>query len=511
MGSCVLAVALLWAIHPIQTATVGYISQRTEILMGLCFLLTLYFFIRSREQPAAPHRLPLSVLACAAGMASKEVMVTAPIVVLLYDRVFVAESFRAAWRARSGYYLALAATWLLLAGLMQTGLEQRGVGFGLGVSWFRYALTETGALLTYLRLAAWPHPLIFDYGPVFAEPGIRALGTAALVLGLIAVSVVAFRRRPAAGFAACSVFILLAPTSSVVPVALQPIAESRTYLPLAPLLVLAVLGAHAALGRRGGAAALTFACGLCLVAVARNRTMQSELTLWADNVAKRPENPRAHGNYGLALSDAGRPREALAHFRQALERAPNDATTWQNLANAHVQLRELPEAIAGYRRAVALSPRRAIARSGLGVALFENGERDEALAHYAEALRLDPNFASAHQNLGRALFHLGRFAEAASHYAAVLRLTPGSANAHYDLGLALARTGDIDRASQHFNRALALKPDPAAHLNYARFLAQAGRNAEAIASLEAALRLRPDFPEALAERERLRASPERPR
>ncbi|HEX3730708.1 MAG TPA: hypothetical protein VHV47_12935, partial [Opitutaceae bacterium] len=94
------AAGLLWTLHPLQTESVTYLSERAEVLMGLCYLLTLYAFIRGR--------LVLSVLACLLGMATKESMVTAPFLVFAYDTVFVGGSPRAAWRQRRGYYVALA-------------------------------------------------------------------------------------------------------------------------------------------------------------------------------------------------------------------------------------------------------------------------------------------------------------------------------------------------------------------------------------------------------------------
>ncbi|MGA2605784.1 MAG: hypothetical protein ABSG14_16325, partial [Verrucomicrobiia bacterium] len=89
-----LAVAVLWTIHPLQTEAVTYLSERGESLMGLFYLLTLYGFLRGVESPGHGRWFVLSVAACALGMATKEVMVTAPLMVLLYDRTFVSQSFR---------------------------------------------------------------------------------------------------------------------------------------------------------------------------------------------------------------------------------------------------------------------------------------------------------------------------------------------------------------------------------------------------------------------------------
>src|SRR5262249_44184750 len=148
---------------------------------------TLYGFIRGLE--SSPWRA-LSVAACALGMGAKEVMVAAPIVVLLYDRSFVAESWLHVWRSRWRLHVSLGATWVVLAGLMATSrLEGRGVGFSDAISWTDYALTQSHAVLLYLRLAIWPWPLIFDYGWAYERNVLRAapqiVACAAVIVGSI--------------------------------------------------------------------------------------------------------------------------------------------------------------------------------------------------------------------------------------------------------------------------------------------------------------------------------------
>ncbi|MGB2987435.1 MAG: glycosyltransferase family 39 protein, partial [Phycisphaerae bacterium] len=110
-----LTIALIWLVHPLQTQSVTYIIQRSESLMGLFYLLTLYCVIRGAESPLRYRWYLAAVIACALGMGSKAVMVTAPLVVLLYDRVFLSPSFSEAFRKRWGLYSGLAANWGILA------------------------------------------------------------------------------------------------------------------------------------------------------------------------------------------------------------------------------------------------------------------------------------------------------------------------------------------------------------------------------------------------------------
>src|SRR6185436_12957571 len=112
------SVAMLWVVHPLQTEAVTYVVQRSESLVGLFYLGTLYGFIRGVEAKSGGAWWVVTAIVCALGMATKEVMVSAPLIVFLYDRTFVAGSFRAAWRERWRVHLALAASWLLLAALV---------------------------------------------------------------------------------------------------------------------------------------------------------------------------------------------------------------------------------------------------------------------------------------------------------------------------------------------------------------------------------------------------------
>src|SRR5579871_2059786 len=158
-----LAAAVLWTVHPLQTEAVTYISERCESLMGLFYLLTLYGFIRGTASDKPTRWFALSFAACLLGMATKEVMVTAPIVVLLYDRTFVSGSFREAWRRHGRVHASLFSTWVLLAYLL-VGLQNRGAGYGVGITWYSYALVECRVVTHYLRLSLWPSPLVFAYG-----------------------------------------------------------------------------------------------------------------------------------------------------------------------------------------------------------------------------------------------------------------------------------------------------------------------------------------------------------
>jgi len=164
-GGIALASALIWLAHPLNTQSVTYIVQRAESLMGFFYLLALWSLIQGvTTKGKGWHRL--CALACVLGMATKPVMVTAPLVLLIYDRVFLAGSLGEVLRKRWKLYLGLAATWLALAHLIAyaPGENKASVGLALReISVFEYAATQPGVILHYLKLAFWSQPLVFDY------------------------------------------------------------------------------------------------------------------------------------------------------------------------------------------------------------------------------------------------------------------------------------------------------------------------------------------------------------
>lgn len=426
------AIALLWAVHPLQTEAVTYVIQRAESLMGLFYLLALYSLIRGiQEQRPGPWHL-LCVLACLLGMGVKQVMVTAPFVILAYDRTFAAGSFVGALRARWRLYLGLALTWLPLLGF-GAGMRDPGVGFALGYTWWSYALTECWVVTHYIMLAVWPYPLVFDYGTDIVATVHDTLPWLCLLVMLLGVSLIAFMRRNALGFAAAWFFAILAPSSSIVPVAFAPMAESRMYLPLAAVIAVLVAGCFAWLGRWGLRLIVGAALVLGIVAALRNGDYRSEIGLWGDTVARRPSNPRARLALGGALALKGRYGEAAEQFRQTLRIDPGDFQARMNLGLALYHMGRADEALATYRGIATPTPDSAPLHYDIGLALDLSGRTGDAIEEYRKALRLDPDDGEAHNNLGFLLAKKGDVSGARAEYEEALRLRPGYAAARANL------------------------------------------------------------------------------
>ncbi|RXK55364.1 tetratricopeptide repeat protein [Oleiharenicola lentus] len=498
-----LSVAALWALHPLQTAAVTYIVQRAEALMGLCFLVALYAFIRATEKPETGNLKPeegrlawltLSVAACLAGMACKEVMVMAPLMIFLYDRTLVAGTFRRAWQVRWKCYLPLAATWLLLAWLVAgTGGRGRTAGFGVEVSPWTYALTQGEAIIHYLRLTLWPQPLVFDYGTATVAGFGAVWWQVAVIVFLLVAVAYALVRRPVIGLVGAWFFGLLAPSSSFVPVATQTMAEHRMYLALLAPVMLIVIGLHRLLGSRAGIAAAGLAVIWAGVTYARNFDYATAQGLWADTLAKRPANVRAHHNLGLAELAAGRLPEAEQHLRRAVALDPAAPEPHYNLGVVLARAGRPREGMAAYREVLRLEPAHGASRRNLGDLLMESGRPAEALAEFEAAIRAQPGVGEFHFSAGNAAAALGRFEAAAAYYREAVRLRPDYAEAHNNLGNSLLELDRLPEALEEFETALRHQPD---YFEPRRTLAlllllHLNRPAEARTHLEILARARP--------------------
>jgi len=300
-------IALLWLVHPIQTESVTYIIQRTESLMGLFYLLTLYCAIRAAGSGRRVIWYVLSVVSCGFGMATKEVMVTAPVMVLFYDRTFLAGSFRQAVRRRWPFYLFLSSTWLVLIFLMLPGPRAGSTGFSLGVSALSYAANQCEVLFHYLRLSFWPDRLCLDYSKAVNSDWAKLGPYIAAAAAVIAVTIWGFIHNRSWSFAGVWFFVILSPTSSFIPVA-DLVFEHRMYLPLAGLTAVVVLFGYIVLNKISGRLAMAnrlFGFGFSILLIlavlltartlARNRDYRTAVSIW-----HRPQPRLPNRSFNLA-------------------------------------------------------------------------------------------------------------------------------------------------------------------------------------------------------------------
>ena len=449
-----LIVSMIWVAHPLQTQSVTYIIQRCESLMGLFYLLTVYCALRAFDSRRRSIWSAAAIVASALGMVSKEVMVTAPIAVVLFDGILLFPSFKEALRARWKFYTALAFTWSILVLTFIASPVNETAGFAVkSISSLDYLASEFGVVAYYLRLSVWPAGLVIDYGWPRATTFGAVIPYAALVLALAGTTVWLLIRRRPAGILGAWFFLILSITSSVVPFS-DLAFEHRMYLPLAAVVTSLVIGGYVLgdrlLGRLTIARErrtkigrlLVFAIVAAVVSSAawavlrRNIDYQNSLTLWRDAVRKRPHNARAYSNLGRVYIARGNSEAALRCFEKACE---NDPGSW-------------------------------VAHSNLGELLVKRGQLEAGKNHLYQALRLRPSFEYAHFNLGQVLAREGKLDEAVSHFSQAISADPGHAQAYCARGLALERKGATEEAIGDYQAARRIDPDLFEPMNYLALL-----------------------------------------
>ena len=501
------AVALVWSVHPLLTEPVTYIVQRTELMMGLCYLLTLYAALRAWDAAQPGRWEAASIAACALGMACKEVMVTAPVMVVVHDLLLRGLPWRELLRRRQRLYGGLAATWLVLIAILAGGAQFKGALTSAGnVGSLAYLWLQAKAIVHYVRLCLWPWPLRLAYD--WQPPGLLGgLPYAVIVLALLAGAVAAWRTRPWLTFAACWFFLILAPTSSIIPLPTEMLAERRMYLPSAAVIALVVLGVRSLWSRLEGggtrttvsplvpAAALAMVvAGLAFLSWHRLDAYRTLLSIWTDSVEKAPGSAVARNNLGMALAFAGRVVEAQDRFREALDLDPGRAISHYNLGYTLAHQGKYAEAIGHLREALRLNPKDAGAHYALAMSLLATGQRGEGVRHFEESVALNPNDGEVHREMANALVAEGDLGGAARHYEEALRLDPADFRAHSKYGNLMTNLGRQAEAADHYREALRLSPsDARTRNNLATSLLAMGQGPEAIQELERALQDDPRY------------------
>jgi tetratricopeptide (TPR) repeat protein len=530
--------AAIWVVHPLQTQGVNYVVQRCESMVSLFLVLCLYGLVRA-SQSGSPWAWYLLVVGSAwLGMGAKPVMIVAPVLLYLYDRTFLTRSWGGPFKRRWWLYLAIGPAWLWLAHQSMpsisvavtshqaapvsnpkvddhqtgsVGTNRHSAGSPgprlerpqrkrIVASPLEYARTQPEVLLHYLRLVVWPNPLCLDYMWPVADTASAVL-PALLILALLAISVWALFAHPPIGFIAFSFFVVLAPTSSFLPI-YDLAFEHRMYLASAAVIVMLVFGIRRLLeflvskttwpaDRLRWLSGLIF--GVALIALtagtmARNGDYESEITIWESVHSVRPNNIRAINNLAQLYLDVGRREEAVAMLKLADQERVGHPQTLGVTGIMLLQDGKPEEAIEVLKAAVRGMPNSVAVHIGLGAGYEQLENLEAAIHHFRRATELEPGNAIAHKNLGQAMVAAGQTAEGIESLRKAVQLKNDFYEAYVNLGAALGQTGDVDAAIENFETAARLPSDDAIALdNLAAAYASAGRYADAVRVAKRAL------------------------
>jgi len=511
--------ALWWGIHPLQTESVAYVTQRYESIMGLFVLLTVLAFVVSTRarRPRAWQSLALFTLLLA--LYSKEVAVGTPLVIFLYDRAFVSGSFREAFRRHRFFYLGALILWGAFL-FLQLQATPRGsfAGYGLGTRWWEYAQSQPGVILHYLRLGLVPHPLVFDYMWPAPAGAMDWVPQTLVLAGLLGATGWALVRHPKVGFLASAIWIYLAPTSSVLPI-LDRAVEHRMYLSLAPLLVLTGWGLSWICDRAGAfeqpgkrkMVLILGALGVSALAVAtmvRNMDYRSQLSIWNDTVQKVPTNPRAWLNLGVSLDRAGRILEAEAALRTAIKCRPDlpSPLAAHNLGNLLLRQNN-PESLHFLEMAATQSPHEPVFTVSYVMGLLRVGQVEKAVGILRETASSRMLREGDCRRIAGAFQRVSHPEEAEAMLRRALEFDPRASRTLWELAHHLIRVGKLQEGRAFLEQAIQNQRDPKeAALTAAWVLQLNHKDVEASERLEAILRKSASDPRAMARLAWLRAT-----
>lgn len=483
--------AMLFALHPVHVESVAWVTERKNVLSGVFYFAAGLAYLEGRR--AGMYLLSLGLFLCA--LLSKTVTCTLPAALLL---VLAWRGEREDFRKHVLLMLPMFALGIIFAGFT-IWMERHAVG-AVGREWdlsfVERVLIAGRAVWFYARKLVLPWRLTFVYPrwtidagiwwqylfPVTALAAVASLWAGRGRIGagpLVAVLFFGGTLLPALGFV------------NIYPMRYSFVADHFQYLASAGLLALA--GASAGRGARGGSAPLVATLVIAVLGVLTWRQCgiyRGLEELWTDTLSKNPDCWLAHNNLGVFYTEREDWGLARRHLDRAIEAKPDYERSYCNLGSLLERQRRHQEARQAYEKALEIDPDSSQAHYNLGALFDEVGDTKRAEVHYRRALVPGPHLAKTHNNLGNIVVAQGRDAAALQHYREAIRLDPAYSEPHSNLGVLLEKHGELDEAIEHCRRSVELAPGSAeARNNLALMLVRSKRFTEARAEYEAAFRV----------------------
>jgi tetratricopeptide (TPR) repeat protein len=457
--------AVLFALHPIHTEAVTWISGLPDVAFTFFYLLAFYLYIRSETVLSGNYLFSIGCFAVSALF--KEPALTLPVVLLAYD--YLCRNKRASFTDSVKRY-----TPYFLIGVGYLALRIHALGeFApmkghVKLSAYQYAINVFPLFIQYLAKLLFPLNLnaFYVFHPITSLFELKgALSLMATVVFVVLFPVTLKKNRVA--------FLgLVFMTMPLLPVLYIPgivgentFADRYLYLPsVGYVLLLAIFLSWAKnkLPRSLKSITILFLIigGLYAVGtVSRNNIWKDNLTLWTDTVRKSPDSAIVHNNLAFAYGSSGQQARAIEEYQTAVRLKPDYVEGHFNLGVVYASQGQWNKAIAEYQTVIRVNPAFIAAHYNLGIIYASQGQWDRAIAEYRATLQLNPNNSDAHNNLGVAYASLGQWDKAIAEYETALRLNPDLADTHCNLGIAYASQGQWDKAISEYETALLLNPD----------------------------------------------------
>jgi Flp pilus assembly protein TadD len=458
---CAFFSALFFCINPVQTDSVAYLSGRRDILCALFYLAGFYFFLRYREDRKFRYLL-LTFFSYILSLSSKEMGVTLPLLLFVYDFIEVTSrekglwsSFKEVWSRYYPLYLPvfLVGIWFAYYKIFLNYPSSRHEYYGR--SMMTNFLTVGKILVYYLKIIFMPVVLNADYS-YNAFPLSGGIGEAGTFFSIVILAGIFFliarllTREKLIAFGLLWFFVTILPVCQIFPHH-ELLAEHYLYLPIVGISLVIGYGMNSVMGgyrfRRWLIGTFVLVIIIFGVRVAdRNRDWRDGFTFWSRTVRTVPQCARALDNLGVEYYNLKKYREAVTYHERAIKLKPDYAIAYYNLGNAYNHSGLCDKAITLYQESIRLNPDNLRAYNNLGVAYKNCKLYEDAFDMYMKVLEKDPNNQSAINNVGALLNTLQRYRLALPYCEKAVALNPRSVEALQNLGITLSGLGKYERA-----------------------------------------------------------------
>ena len=450
-----LIAGLLFASHPALSEAVNCIDFNDDPLAALFFLLSLIFYIRLKAETVSSNIRGYTLALCfyLLGLLSKEMAITLPAVILLYDIVLrdgaqdrlTIHHVLTTLQKRAYFYSGFVAVSLVYLSIRFFILSSPG-GY-LNASYGGLAeriIYLPGHIFSFIKLAIFPVNLTADY--VFSYPdsffNVSNLLGFVGVMGLAGLSFIVYRTSKAVFFGIWWFLITLFPVANLIEI-YSPLAERYLYIPIIGFCLVVPTVIDAVVRRRFTRPAIATVAALIptliivglysAATIARNPDWRNNFVLWSKTVESSPNSLVAHGGLGMAYLERGMLNEARQEFETAIQLYPNDAKSYYNLGLVYHEKGNLEKAVENFSRSVTLNPDLTRAHYNLATLYAQQGAMDLAIRHYVKVTELDAEIIEARYNLGLAYAMQGKLKQAISEWENVLQLAPNHRSARNNI------------------------------------------------------------------------------
>ena len=462
-----LGAALFFVSHPLQTQAVTYIVQRFASLATLFYLASVAFYLKarmSRNLNGSILFFSLSAAAALAGIFTKEIVITLPFAIILFEiGFFYGNKLKDVIKSRKILYFIVPLLFTLIIPAIIISRINIGIIFMEIVTQRNldpvkyitpkfYLLTQFNVIPTYIRLLFLPvgQTIDHDFPLSISLFELKTFLSFSLLVSMLLYAISIFHKKRFISLGILWFFLTLSVESSFKPLG-NLLFEHRLYLPMLGFSMF-FLGTIYVLWKKYPRAAIVFFSAILIsnfiLTYKRNNVWKNPITLWEDAVKKSPNKERTHYNLAFAYSKAGKLDKAIKHLNIAFKNFPDKLAIHMNMLNLVARGGNTELAKISYTEILEEAPNDPIMQTNLGSTYLAQGDHDEAKNRYIKALEIDPNSAEAYTGLGNVFLEEGNSREARKYFTKALEINP-------NLVEALMKTGDSYLMTENFNQAIA--------------------------------------------------------